>query len=88
MIVIGADTHKRSHAQAAVEAGTGRVRGRREIKADEPGQLAAARWARGLDEQRVRLPFAVAGTGSSKLLPRATISQTNRRGRSRARKPG
>ena len=37
MIVIGADTHKGSHALAAVEAGTGRVRGQREIKADEPG---------------------------------------------------
>jgi transposase len=53
MIVIGADTHKRSHALAAVDAGTGRVRGQREIKADEPGYLAAVRWARGLDEQRV-----------------------------------
>jgi transposase len=53
MIVIGADTHKGSHALAAVEAGTGRVRGQREIKADEPGHLAAARWARGLAEQRV-----------------------------------
>ncbi len=53
MIVIGADTHKGSHALAAVEAGTGRVRGQREIRADEPGHLAAVRWARGLDEQRV-----------------------------------
>jgi transposase len=53
MIVIGADTHKRSHALAAVDAGTGRVRGQREIKAEEPGHLAAVRWARGLDEERV-----------------------------------
>ncbi len=53
MIVIGADTHKRSHALAAVDDGTGRVRGQREIKADEPGHLAAVRWARGLDEERV-----------------------------------
>src|ERR671923_224379 len=53
MIVIGADTHKRSHALAAVDAGTGRVRGQREIGADEPGQLAAVRWARDLDEERV-----------------------------------
>jgi transposase len=53
MIVIGADTHKRSHALAAVDEGTGRVRGQREIKADEPGHLAAVRWARGLDEERV-----------------------------------
>jgi transposase len=53
MIVIGADTHKGSHALAAVDAGTGRVRGQREIKADEPGHLAAVRWARALDEERV-----------------------------------
>ncbi len=53
MIVISADTHKRTHALAAVDEGTGRVRGQREIKADEPGHLAALRWARGLDEQRV-----------------------------------
>jgi transposase len=53
MIVIGADTHKRSHALAAVDEGTGRVRGQREITADEPGHLAAVRWARGLDEERV-----------------------------------
>src|SRR5215211_7926928 len=53
MIVIGADTHKRTHALAAVDAGTGRVRGKREIEAEEPGHLAAVRWARGLDEERV-----------------------------------
>jgi transposase len=53
MIVIGADTHKRSHALAAVDAGTGRVRGQREIGADEPGHLAAVRWARDLGEERV-----------------------------------
>jgi transposase len=53
MIVIGADTHKGSHALAAVDEGTGRIRGSREIKADESGHLAAVRWARGLDEERV-----------------------------------
>jgi transposase len=53
MIVIGADTHKGSHALAAVDEGTGRVRGSREIKADDEGHVAAARWARGLDEERV-----------------------------------
>jgi hypothetical protein len=46
MIVIGADTHKHTHALAAVDAGTGRVRGHRQIKADEAGHLAAVRWAR------------------------------------------
>jgi transposase len=53
MIVIGADTHKRSQALAAVDDGTGRVRGEREIEADEPAHLAAVRWARGLDAERV-----------------------------------
>ena len=53
MIVIGADTHKRTHALAAVDEGTGRVRGQRQIKAEEPGHLAAVRWARGLDCERL-----------------------------------
>jgi transposase len=53
MIVIGADTHKRTHALAAVDAGTGRQRGARQIGAEEPGYLAAVRWARGLDDERV-----------------------------------
>ncbi len=53
MIVIGVDTHKRSHALCAVDEGTGRARGSREIKADDAGHLAAVRWARGLDEERV-----------------------------------
>jgi transposase len=53
MIVIGADTHKGSHALAAVDDGTGKVRGGRQIKAEEPGHLAAVRWARELDEERV-----------------------------------
>jgi transposase len=53
MIVIGADTHKGSHALAAVDEGTGRVRGSREIKADDGGHLAAVRWARELDDERV-----------------------------------
>ncbi len=53
MIVIGADAHKGSHALAAVDEGTGRVRGQREIKAEQPEHLAAVRWARDLDEHRV-----------------------------------
>ena len=53
MIVIGTDTHKGEHALAAVHEGTGRVRGQREIEADEAGHLAAVGWARGLDEERV-----------------------------------
>ena len=53
MIVIGTDTHKRTHALAAVDNGTGRVRGHREIPADEDGHLVAMKWARGLDNERV-----------------------------------
>ena len=53
MIVIGADTHKRTHALAAVDAGTGRLHGQREIKAEESGHRAAVRWARGFDDERV-----------------------------------
>ncbi len=53
MIVIGADTHKDTHALAAVDEGTGRVRGSRQIKAEEAGHLAAVRWARELDAERV-----------------------------------
>ena len=53
MIVLGADTHKRTHALAAVDAGSGAVRGQRSITADEPGHLQALRWARELDDERV-----------------------------------
>jgi transposase len=53
MIVIGADTHKRSHALAAVDGGTGAVVGERTIGADEDGHLGALRWARELDSERV-----------------------------------
>jgi transposase len=53
MIVIGTDTHKRSHALAAVDEGTGRVCGTREIAAEAEGHVAAVRWARELDDERV-----------------------------------
>lgn len=53
MIVIGVDTHKRSHALAAVHEGTGRLRGKRTIEARDAGHLAAVRWARELDSERV-----------------------------------
>ena len=53
MIVIGTDAHKGSHALAAVDSGTGQVCAQREVKADEAGHLAAVRWARDLDAERV-----------------------------------
>jgi transposase len=53
MIVIGADTHKSSHSLAAVDGGTGRVVGERVIAARDSGHVAALRWARELDDERV-----------------------------------
>ena len=53
MIVIGADTHKSTHALGAVDGGTGAVVGELEIRAQEAGHLAALRWACVLDEERV-----------------------------------
>lgn len=48
MIVIGADTHKRTHALAAIDASTGQLLGEREIAATEQGHLEGLRWAREL----------------------------------------
>jgi transposase len=53
VIVIGADTHKRSHALAAVDATTGAVVGQHSISADTAGHLRALRWACALDDERV-----------------------------------
>jgi transposase len=53
MIVIGADTHKRTHALAAVDGALAAVVAQRSINADEPGHLSALRWARSLDAERV-----------------------------------
>ena len=53
MIVIGADTHKRSHALAAVDGGTGARVGERTVGADDAGHRDALRWARALDDERV-----------------------------------
>jgi transposase len=53
MIVIGADTHKHTHALAAVDGATGALRGERTIGARDAGQVAALRWARELDADRV-----------------------------------
>jgi transposase len=53
MIVIGADTHKRSHTLVAVEAATGQTRGELEITASDQGELDGLRFAMGLDEDRV-----------------------------------
>src|SRR5215210_8570584 len=53
MIVLGADTHKRSHTVAAVAAGTGELLGEQTIPVGRRGFGALLAWARGLDEDRV-----------------------------------
>jgi len=53
MIVIGVDTHKRSHTFVAVDAATGGVLGERTILASDDGALAALRVAAALGDERV-----------------------------------
>ena len=81
MIVIGTDTHKRSHALSAVDEGTGKVRGHRQIDADDAGHLAAIRWARELDEERV---WAIEDCRQGLAAVRAGAAGGRRAGRARA----
>jgi transposase len=53
MIVIGADTHKRTHTLAAVLAGSGRIAGELTASAREPGYREMLAWGRTLDVERV-----------------------------------
>src|SRR5688500_16752687 len=53
MIVLGADTHKRSHTIAAVAAGTGELLGERMVAVGRRGFGTLLRWARSVDEERV-----------------------------------
>jgi transposase len=53
MIVLGADTHKRSHTIAAVAAVTGELLGEQTGAVGRRGFGALLRWARGLDGERV-----------------------------------
>src|SRR5436190_4088680 len=53
MIVLGADTHKRSHTIAAVAAVSGELRGEMTVPVGRRGFGALLRWARGLDGERV-----------------------------------
>src|SRR5688572_13236133 len=91
MIVIGADTHKHTHALGAVDEGTGRERGAREIKSEDAGHLAALRWARELDRERVwaiedcrhvsrRLEQALVAAGERVIRVPAGLMGASRRG--------
>jgi transposase len=53
MMVLGADTHKRSHTIAAVSAATGELRGEKTVAVGARGFAALLIWARGLDDERV-----------------------------------
>jgi len=62
------------------------LRGQREIKADEAGHLAAVRWARGLDDERV---WAIEDCrGVSRRLEQALIAAGERVVRGRAASDG
>jgi transposase len=53
MIVLGADTHKRSHTLAAVDAATGQVLGDKTAPVGARGGAALVGWARSLGGERV-----------------------------------
>jgi transposase len=53
MIVIGTDTHKRTHTCSAVFAGTGQLADELTAPAREPGLRQLLNWGRGLDEERI-----------------------------------
>jgi transposase len=53
MIVLGADTHKRSHTIAAVSAATGELLGEKTVPVGARGFAALLAWAGGLQHERV-----------------------------------
>jgi transposase len=53
MIVIGTDTHKRTHTCGAVLAGTGQLAGELTAQAREHGFRELLAWGRSLDEERI-----------------------------------
>ena len=53
MIVLGADTHKRSHTIAAVSAATGELVGEKTVQVGARGFASLLVWARGLGGERV-----------------------------------
>jgi transposase len=53
MIVIGTDTHKRTHTCGAVSAATGQLAGELTAQAREPGFRELLAWGRSLDSERI-----------------------------------
>jgi transposase len=96
MIVIGVDTHKRSHTLVALDAVTGVTRGQLTIPASADGTLAALRFAAALDSERVwavedcrhvsgRLERELLASGDRVVRVAPGLTETSRRA---ARQPG
>ena len=96
MIVIGVDTHKRSHTLVALDAATSAARGELTIPATADGTLAALRFAAALDSERVwavedcrhvsgRLERELLASGDRVVRVAPGLTETSRRA---ARQPG
>jgi transposase len=96
MIVIGVDTHKRSHRLVALDAVTGVTRGQLTIPASDAGTLDALRFAGELDVERVwavedcrhvsgRLERGLAASGDRVIRVAPGLTETSRRA---VREPG
>jgi transposase len=96
MIVIGVDTHKRSHTLVALDAATGVTRGQLTIPASDDGTLDALRFAGELDTERVwaiedcrhvsgRLERGLVASGDRVIRVAPGLTETSRRA---VREPG
>jgi transposase len=96
MIVIGVDTHKRSHTLVALDAVTGVTRGQLTIPASDEGTLDALRFAAELDSERVwavedcrhvsgRLERGLVASGDRVIRVAPGLTETSRRA---VREPG
>ena len=96
MIVIGVDTHKRSHTLVALDATTGITRGQLTIPASDDGTLEALRFASELDGERVwaledcrhvngRLERGLVASGDRVVRVAPGLTETSRRS---VREPG
>jgi transposase len=96
MIVIGVDTHKRSHTLVALDAATGATRGQLTIPASDEGMLDALRFAGELDVERVwavedcrhvsgRLERGLVASGDRVIRVAPGLTETSRRA---VREPG
>jgi transposase len=96
MIVIGVDTHKRSHTLVALDAATGMARGQLTIPASDEGTLDALRFAGELDIERVwavedcrhvsgRLERGLVASGDRVVRVAPGLTETSRRA---VREPG